>query len=199
MKKLLILTACMAMCGIAQAGLKDATKVFTAGNWTVLRDVDKMTDKVSCTGIYKNDFGKQLAQDGLYISIRGGISSVTLRFDDSPARGMRLPTQIEKDVRAVMLEGSEFDAAIASSRLRGQVLTLVSGLQEFDLDLTGIAEASANIKSGCPLPIAAPEATGAPALPPTENPVVPALCSQELLDRLQAAKVTKSQIQKICN
>lgn len=56
MRKILVVAFCVAAFGSAQAGLKDAAKVGTFGNWTILRDVDKMTDQVSCTGIYKDDY-----------------------------------------------------------------------------------------------------------------------------------------------
>lgn len=198
MKKALILTIGLIAGAAVQASLKDATKVLTVGNWTVLREVDKMTDKISCTGIYKQDYGKQLARDGLYITIRGGISSVTLRFDDQPARQLRIPTKMEKDIRAVMLEGEEFAAALASSRLRGQALTLVSGLQEFELDLSGIAEAVASIRSDCPPPaaIASEPAPSVPVVAPAE---APALCSAVLLERMKTAKLAPLQIQRICD
>lgn len=195
MKKLFALIVCAVALSTAHANLKLASKVGTFGNWTVLRDVDKMTDKVSCTGIYKDDYGKQLAERGLYIQVRGGISSVTLRFDDEPPRPMRLAEKLEKDVRAVMLQGAEFDSVVAAKRLRGQVLTLVSGIQDFELDLAGISEALASIREGCP-PVAltpeAPAAAPSPAAPKATS------CSPELLDRMKAAKVTPAQVQRIC-
>lgn len=195
MRKILVVAFCVAAFGSAQAGLKDAAKVGTFGNWTILRDVDKMTDQVSCTGIYKDDYSKQLASRGLYIQVRGGISSVTLRFDEDPPRSMRLAEKMEKDIRAVMLQGAEFESAIAAKRLRGQVLTLVSGLQDFELDLTGIAEAVASIRDGCPPIAPPPEPQAAPAAPTTPPAL---LCTTELMDRMKAAKVTPTQIQKIC-
>ncbi|OYD50691.1 hypothetical protein [Acidovorax kalamii] len=198
MKKILAIALCATALGTAQASLKEAAKVGTFGNWTILRDVDKMTDKVTCTGIYQQDYAKQLSDEGLYISVKGGISSVTLRFDDLPPRPMRLAGKIEKDVRAVMLEGAEYDLAISSSRLRVQVLTLISGVQNFELDLAGIKDAVANMKAGCPIPqpVAAPpiEPAASPNLAPQEQPA----CSPDLLSRMKAAKVTPAQIQKIC-
>lgn len=193
MRKILVVAFCVAAFGSAQAGLKDAAKVGTFGNWTILRDVDKMTDKVVCTGVYQQDYATQLTDQGLYISVKGGLSSVTLRFDELPARPMRLAEKIEKDVRAVMLEGPDFDLAVSSTRLRGQVLTLISGVQTFELDLTGIREAVANIKAGCPV---SPSGAASPSAQPAKSE--PQACSPDLLDRMKAAKVTPAQIQKIC-
>lgn len=195
MRLIAVLTLCALAAGGAHANLKSATKVGTFGNWTILRDVDKMTDKVTCTGIYQQDYSRQLSDEGLYISVKGGISSVTLRFDDLPARPMRLAGKIEKDVRAVMLEGADFDLAVSSVRLRGQVLTLVSGVQDFELDLSGIRDAVSNIKAGCPAN--AVGAVSAPA-PLAAEPPQPPSCSPDLLDRMKAAKVTPAQVQKIC-
>ncbi|CAN7189059.1 hypothetical protein [Acidovorax sp. LjRoot117] len=196
MRSIAVLLLCALATGGVHANLKSATKVGIFGNWTVLRDTDKMTDKVTCTGIYQQDYSRQLSEDGLYISVKGGLSSITLRFDELPARPMRLAGKIEKDVRAVMLEGADFDLAVSSTRLRGQVLTLVSGVQDFELDLSGIREAVAHIKAGCPP--AAPSAMSAPA-PATAEPPQPPACSPDLLERMKAARVTPAQIQKICS
>lgn len=197
LKKCFVVALAATTLSTAHADLKSAKQVFSSGSWTVLQEIDKMTDKVSCTGIHKQDFTKQLGSDGLYIAIRGGISSVTLRFDDAPPRGMRLATKMEKDVRTVILEGEEFRSALASTRLRGQVLTLVSGIQDFELDMTGAAAAYDNILAGCPTPENAPAPTPAPAVvaPVAERSI---LCSPELQARMQAAGITKAQITKAC-
>jgi hypothetical protein len=198
MKNLFAVALCaLAICP-AQASLKDATKVATFGSWTILRSVDKMTDKVTCTGIYQQDYAKQLSDEGLYVSVKGGISSVTLRFDDLPPRPMRLASKIEKDVRAVMLEGAEYDLAISSARLRGQILTLISGVQDFELDLTGIKDAVANIKAGCPIQTSVAESPTAPIPPQQAAKPESTACSPDLLNRMKAAKITSAQIQKIC-
>ncbi len=150
MKKLLTF-ALLAVSSIsASANLAEDKKVFSSGNWAVLRGVDAMTDKVTCTGIYKKDYAKQLVADRLFVSVRGGISSVTLRFDDEPAQSLRLATDTEKNINSVIINDAHFDALIRSSRLRMQVLTLVSGVQNIDLDLKGIADAVENIRADCP-------------------------------------------------
>lgn len=156
MRTTFILTIAFACAGIAgpvqSQGLKDAKRTLTSGKWTVLRSIDPMTDKVDCTGIHDGNYRVQLSADGMYIRIAGGIQSVTLRFDDEPARALRLPTKMEKDVRAIILEGGEYEAATKASRLRYAAITLVAGTAQADLDLTGIGEALEHIKAGCPLP-----------------------------------------------
>ena len=104
---------------------------------------------------------------------------------------MRLPQKMEKDVNAVIVEGAEFSEALDSTRLRLQVLTLVRGVAQEDLDTSGIKEAVEHIRAGCPVsatsqPTTAPRAESSP------------LCSDELLTRLRAAGVTQSQIQSAC-
>ncbi|MFD1839115.1 hypothetical protein [Paracidovorax cattleyae] len=138
-------------CAVAHsASLADSKKVFSSGSWSVLRGTDSMTDKATCTGVYKKDYSKQLSADTLYISIRGGISSVTMRFDDEPPRGLRLATETEKGIDAITVNEAEFDKLLQSSRLRMRVSTLVSGIQDFDIDLRGLNDAVENIRSGCP-------------------------------------------------
>lgn len=99
-----ILIAVMLIITQASAGsLKDAKTAFKSGNWKVLRSTDPMTDSTRCTGIYKENYGIQLVGDSLYVTIRGGIQSITLRFDENPPRGLRLAEKMEKDVGAVII------------------------------------------------------------------------------------------------
>jgi hypothetical protein len=86
----------LASAGVHAQGLKNAQPTLKVGNWTVLRSVDTMTDKISCTGIYKSNYGVQLTPDTLFVKVVGGVESVTLRFGDEPARRMRMPSKIEK-------------------------------------------------------------------------------------------------------
>ena len=61
----------------------------TPGNWQIRKDVDAMTDKVSCVAFHKNDpkGNVQMNNEMIIISLRGrgGVKGVTLRFDDKPA------------------------------------------------------------------------------------------------------------------
>jgi hypothetical protein len=131
-------------------GFKDAKKTLQAGNWAVLRDKDPMTDKISCTGIYKGDYAVQLSDEALYVRVQGGIEAVTLRFNDEAPRPMRLAQEMEKKIRAVIFSGTDYMDVIQAKRLRYQVMTLVSGVKQGDLDLTGIDQAYLHIKNGCP-------------------------------------------------
>jgi len=143
--------------------LKNARPTLKSGNWTVLRSTDTMTDKTSCTGIYKSNYGVQLSTNELFVTIRGGIQSITLRFGENPARPMRLPQKMEKEVNTVIIEGSEFAEALETNRLRLQVLTLVRGVATEDLDISGMRAAVDHIRAGCP-----------------ESGSTPALCSRFL-------------------
>ena len=158
MRRAVVVLSLLAACVIpAAAALKDAKKTLTVGNWAVLQDKDLMTDKIDCTGIWKGNFQVQLSEVGFYFGVPGGIQSVTLRFDDEPAESLRLATKIEKDIRSVILEGSDLKRVLEAKRLRYQVSTLVRGLQQGEMDLTGIKEAYEHIKAGCP---AAPKPKG---------------------------------------
>lgn len=198
MKPFLFIALCTALLSPAMANLKDATKVSSSGKWTVLREINKMTDKVLCTGIHDGNYGRQLSSDGLYIMVGGGIKSVTMRFDDAPAQNLRLGTKMESDIRAVILDGADFQSVTSSKRLRMQVGTLVSGLQEFDLDMTGIGEAYENIKAGCPVvsdsPVALPVPTTTPASIDTSNS-----CTVQLVAKMQKAGVSKKQVAQVCS
>ena len=175
----------------AAQGLKDAKPTLKTGNWTVLRSVDTMTDKVSCTGIYKANIGVQLARDRLFVKIAGGIQSVTLRFGEDPPQGLRLPQDMEKKVNSVIIEGNEFRQALETARLRVQVLTLVRGVATEDLDTTGIQAAAEHIQAGCPQ-----EADGASGAKPAG--VTDSSCPEALVARLRAAGVTVQQIATAC-
>lgn len=171
--------------------LKDGQPTLKTGNWTVVRSIDPMTDKVSCTGIYKTDYRVQLSEKALFVNISGGLQYVILRFGDSPPQPMRLPQAIEKDTGAVMIDGADFTQALNTTRLRVEVLTLVRGLKREDLDITGIQSAIEHIRAGCPA------STG---VDPVARPPTPAepICPEPLLSRLRAAGVTTAQINAAC-
>jgi len=149
-----------------------------------------MTDKTNCTGIYKENYGIQLVRDSLYIQIQGGIQSVTLRFGENPPKGMRLASKIEKDVGTVIISGNDFSELGQTARLRLQVLTLVRGIVNEDLDTTGIQAAVENINSGCPVQAEAKKVQS------TATPN--SLCSDQLISRMRANGLTDAQIRNIC-
>jgi hypothetical protein len=147
-----------------------------------------MTDKVSCTGIYKDQLGIQLTGEKLYVTTRGGIEGTTLRFDDQPPERMRLGTKMEKQVNAVEISGDEFRKLLGSNRLRMEVLTLIRGIENWDLDLTGISDAVNNIRQGCP-----GEAQGRP------GDRVPGLCSEKVIKRLSEKGMSAQDIEYVCS
>lgn len=171
--------------------LKDAQPVFKSGNWTILRSIDPMTDKINCTGIYKSNYGVQLVSDTLYINVRGGIKSITLRFGENPAQPLRLAQEIEKAADAVVIDGNDFSQTLQTNRLRVRVLTLVRGVLTEDLDTTGIQAAVKNIQSGCPI---SPNTSSVPK----PGITVESHCSVELIKRMKAAGITDQQITSAC-
>jgi hypothetical protein len=168
--------------------LANAPIVFRSGNWAVLRSTNSMTDKTSCTGIYKDQAGIQLANDSLFITIQGGIQTVTLRFDDQPPERLRLGTEMEKEIRSVHITGDEFRKLLGSNRLRVQVLTLLRGIEDRDMDLIGLSETLSNIRQGCP---GAPQGSAA-----SEKP---SLCSDKIQKRLREKGMSPADIQYICS
>lgn len=138
---LVIGTLLFAVSGSAEIG----QPIETHGSWTVHRSLDPMTDAPSCVALYEERAEIQLNEHDLFISVRGrgGVDGVTLRFDNDPPDKMRLARDIEKKISAVDIEGSDFRRALASKRLRVQIITVLSTLVNEDLDLTGIADARA--------------------------------------------------------
>jgi hypothetical protein len=170
--------------------LADGVPVFRSGGWVVLRTIDPMTDKRSCTGILNGDYDIQLSQSALYVRMRGGVTSVTLRFDDQPPEKLRLSSDFERRGRVALLP-EELRKALGSSRIRIQVMTGRDGLELKDLDVTGIRDAHTNIRSGCsgnPLPDADVRR------PSTEG----SLCSTLVETRMRQRGLAASDIRAIC-
>jgi hypothetical protein len=190
------LTACSAHAQSSASATAAKVLAMRAGPWSVMRAVDPMTDRPDCIGIYKDSYDVQLSKTSMYVRVQGGIQLVTMRFGDEAAKPGRLPTKMEKDVRAVILQPMEFEEMRAQQRLRMTVLTMVSGVQSFDINGPGIEDAIASIASDCPAVAAepvrpAPIAVAAPAEAPTA-------CSPELKARLRQARVTETQIATAC-
>ncbi|WP_343739645.1 hypothetical protein [Delftia tsuruhatensis] len=198
MKKAIVLAAAIASLGSTHANLKDAKPAGKFGEWRVLQSVDKMTDKIDCTGVYGSGFETQLSSDAMYIRVSGGIQSVTLRYGDDPARPMRLASKLEKDGRMVLLENDEFRSAVHSNRLRIQVLTLVSGVKDFDLDTSGVDEAIKHINNSCPI---IEEKVVDSSVSPIKGKVSdsPDICSSEIVNRMKLQKIPAAKISAICS
>ncbi len=110
-------------------------------NWTAHRNVDSMTDRVTCVAYYRGNTKIQLTADSLAISYsgRGGVSMGQWRIDDN-APLQRLATDVEKQIGAFFWEGSELARVLAGKRLRVQMFTILSTIEQDDLDLTGVVE-----------------------------------------------------------
>jgi hypothetical protein len=191
---LLIAAGFTALSISAHANLKSATVAFTSGNWKVLRDQDTMTDKMNCTGIYRDDYGVQLTAESLYIKISGGVESVTLRFGEDQVRPLRLATEMEKKVRVIILTGTDLEQLQTVSRLRYQASTLVSGIKTGELDLKGFSQALENIKAGCPLQTPA----SAPSAQKNSEALTGSTCNAELISRMRQQGLKDRQISSIC-
>lgn len=192
---LIMLTAVITIvcqCSFAES-IENFPVVFQSGNWQVRRSIDPMKDTVNCTGIFKGKNGVQLNTDSLLVSIKGGIQGVTLRFDDKPARSFRQAEKMEKDVSVVIMEGLDFKEAIESNRLRVEALTLVRGVQNEDLDLSGIKAALENINGGCPVQPTITATVGTASEKPLES-----ACTNVLVSRMKAQGIKEKQILAIC-
>lgn len=134
---------------IANAGLADLPIVYKSGQWDVRKSVDSMTDKVTCTGVHRKNFGYQASADTLYLNVRGSLKSVTLRYGDNKPEAFRLATDLERDIGSMILKGGEFRKLLTVNRLRTQSLTYLDSLDSKDIDLSGIKKVVAFIKAGC--------------------------------------------------
>lgn len=119
----------------------DDKVVFTANHWKVMQSIDAMTDKKSCTAIYKDSWTIQGEDKSFYISMkgRGGLKAYKFRVGDSEPTEMRLATDMEQKVSTVIFD-SDFPAIYDAKRLRVQVVTHLSSVVNEDIDLNGLKE-----------------------------------------------------------
>jgi hypothetical protein len=128
----------------------ERTVLTTIGSWRIEKKVDAMTDKASCLALHESGPQIQLNTSGFYISLRGrgGVSSITMRFDGDSARERRLATKVERDISAVSFNREEFrELTLAKQRLRVEVFTILRSVVNYDIDLTGHLDAI-NFMSG---------------------------------------------------
>jgi hypothetical protein len=168
---------------------KGAIRTLQVGGWDVYRGLDRMTDKVTCSAVYRTDPRVQMSDDALYVGMAGGIESITIRFGDQDPRKLRFPTEIERKIGAVMLEWGDFHEFQAFGRIRVQARTIAQGLQFRDVDAAGAREAVAHMKNGCLI------AAGVKEIPAES----PGRCTPELRARLAAAGVTAEQVRAACD
>ncbi len=181
---------------VAVAQKKSAPRgvvTLTTGKWIVERSIDQMTDKVSCTGYHASSRLIQLAENAMHVRIRGGVQSISIRINDDPAKPLRLPTDIERELSAISMKGAEYAALSTSRRLRIQVLTHVSGLVNEDIDLDGITAAVAHIRAKCPVPTAT--VSGTVALP---NAWRPSRCDDVVTKRMKEAGIVDDVVAAVC-
>ncbi len=128
---------------------QNAEKPRRFGNWDVEKEIDPMTDKASCTALYRGKPYVQLSLGAFFIGMRGrgSVEAITLRFDDNPPRTMRLPSRLEKEIGAVQFTPEELNNLLYAKRLRVQVLTLLGSLVNEDLDLTGTQDAWSAVRA----------------------------------------------------
>lgn len=176
---------------LAAADLKTSPIVYKSGSWSVLRSVDTMTDEVSCTGIYKDDRSIRLTRDALHITVQGGIESITLRFGEEPPEKARLASDTERRTRAISIAEKDFSRLLDYPRLRVQVITLVRGTANFDIDLAGVDGAVQNILDDCPIPRQDAE--------PGEGGINLGMCSERVVARLKERGVDFDDIAFACS
>lgn len=145
MKKLLLLLILAIVAGgatptIIFAGLGNQPVVFKSNGWSVVRGKDAMTDKPTCTGLYKSRFDIQVGAEKFYITLRGrgGVSSYMLRFNDESPLELRLASDLEKNGSTIIVEDADFKKLLSSKRLRVRILTVLDSLIDEDINLTGL-------------------------------------------------------------
>lgn len=79
---------------------------------------------------------------------------------------------------------------LASKRLRTSVLTLVRGVEEEDLDLTGISATMENIRNGCP--VQASQAN-------PKDSAQEGKCGVEMIAKMKAKGMNDAAIREICS
>lgn len=178
--------------GVGASQTLDGTVTYKSTNWKVVRSIDTMNDKVTCTGIYKDNHAIQLTPTTLYVTVNGGLETITLRYGDNAARSLRLPQDIEKKINAIIIKDVDFAELVDTNRLRVQASTLVRGILTLDMDISGITGALEHIKSGCPISAQ----SAAPTSTVTEKSA--GSCSATLVSRMKAQGLDANKIKDIC-
>ena len=125
-------------------------EAFKTGNWTVNQKLDAMTDKKTCTALYRGEWAVQGTADSFYIGLsgRGGVRAYKLRIDDSSPDELRLASDLEKKISAADLSYS-FGRIYDAKRVRVQITTILNSVVVEDIDMTGFKEAVDFMKSNC--------------------------------------------------
>ena len=146
---LAVIAAALMLATQAAAGLATDPVIFSAGEWSVRKSKDPITDKTSCTALYGKRLDIQLGSDRLYFSLRGrgDMQGYVVRIDDDPAIHMQLATPIERKISAFGITGPTFKQVLSAKRLRTQAITIFNSTIDEDISLEGAAEAYAAIMS----------------------------------------------------
>lgn len=80
---------------------------------------------------------------------KGGVKGYEYRLDDLPKSDMKLASDIEKKMSAVILDGSDFYQINSAKRLRIQVLPILHRLLFEDIPLAGFSNAVAYMEKYC--------------------------------------------------
>jgi hypothetical protein len=173
---------------VAQPRLQTNEPVFRSGNWFVVRSTKENSATVACTGFYKDRRGIQLSEDTLIVRVPDDIQSVAVGYGDK-MRPARPPEDIEKEMRAIVFRGADFDRLRRTKIIKLEISTARGQIQH-ELNVQGINAALLNIASGCPVPadrvLAQPGGTAEAA------------CTPALMARMRANGVTEAQIAGIC-
>jgi hypothetical protein len=138
--------------------------VFRSGTWVVRRTIDPMTDAPDCRaepatvrrvirpattpGGVPDTLDHVVLNTGpngyvFFIAMDRPVTGYILRFGNETAQPMRLATDLEQHLSAVVLQGDDLTHLLTVSRLRAQVYSLESkaSIVDEDIDLRGMAAA----------------------------------------------------------
>lgn len=123
----------------------------TFQNWEVRASINPMTDERTCVAIPQGSPRIQATQRMLAISFKGkgGVKGYEYRLDDKPVSPMKVASDIERDVSAVIFEGNDFSQVLSSNRLRIQVVPVLRGLHFEDINTQGLSQAVQYMRDSC--------------------------------------------------
>ena len=134
------------------AQLSKGEVVFSGTNWKVLRTKDAMTDKISCTGVWRDEYRVQLGSDALYISRTGlgGVDGYRIRVDAAVAASAGGGPSVELPGLEDIERMSKCLAGSGEPRSMWSAHTLGDRLQEDAGAIIGLRE---TFGCACPVPL----------------------------------------------
>ncbi|AIE74269.1 MULTISPECIES: hypothetical protein [unclassified Synechocystis] len=115
-------------------------------NWIVRPIVDPIDNTVSCVGIYQ-DYSHQLSKDQLILFIPGEFDSVELQLSYGEAKPPLLLSVGEKSTFGVVISGEIFTELLQAQQLTVKAHQGSTTVQEYSLNLEGMAEAVATLRT----------------------------------------------------